>query len=185
MKTRYSTCTVDDCNKEHYCKSFCKIHYQRWYRTGKTTVTVEQHGGCNTPTYISWSSMIARCELPSVNGYESYGGRGIKVCPQWRNSFTVFLNDMGSRPPNMSIDRLDNDKGYEPGNCKWSTASEQQRNKRLSSSSVSGHKHISWGTKRSKWIVCKRKNYLGSYILLQDAVNKLNESNINDERRGL
>lgn len=73
--------------------------------------------------------MIERCTNPTYRDYSYYGGRGIKVCERWRNSFQTFLEDMGVRPEGMSLDRVDNDGDYEPSNCKWSTTVEQRRNR--------------------------------------------------------
>jgi len=87
------------------------------------------HGLTKTPTWKSWESMIARCGNPNNIGYANYGGRGISVCERWL-SFENFVADMGMRPRGMSLDRLDSNKDYEPGNCKWSTTLEQNRNKR-------------------------------------------------------
>jgi hypothetical protein len=76
-----------------------------------------------------WSSMVRRCTNPRNKAFPAYGGRGITVCDRWRD-FTNFLADMGECPEGLSIDRKDNDKGYEPGNCRWATQSEQCRNTR-------------------------------------------------------
>ena len=75
--------------------------------------------------------MKVRCDNPNATGYANYGGRGIKVCDRWRTSFAAFLADMGPKPsPKHSIDRIDNDRGYERGNCRWATPKEQRRNSR-------------------------------------------------------
>lgn len=87
------------------------------------------HGATDTPTYRSWHSMIHRCSSPYTNGYENYGGRGIKVCPEW-SDFEQFLADMGERPAGKTLDRIDPDGDYEPSNCRWATPVEQAANKR-------------------------------------------------------
>lgn len=83
-----------------------------------------------SPTYQTWKNIIQRCENPCHTAYPHYGGFGIKVHPPWRISFTTFLSDVGERPAGLSLDRIDPSKGYEPGNCRWVTLTEQARNKR-------------------------------------------------------
>jgi hypothetical protein len=82
--------------------------------------------------YRTRHDMIQRCENPKAGNYERYGGRGIRVCKRWRDSYPDFLADMGRKPtPQHSIDRYpDNDGDYEPGNCRWATTGEQGANKR-------------------------------------------------------
>jgi hypothetical protein len=88
------------------------------------------HGMKNTSTYISWKCMKTRCLNKNAKNYYRYGGRGIKIYPEWKHSFLAFLRDMGERPEGMTFDRKNNDRGYFPDNCKWSTYAEQNLNKK-------------------------------------------------------
>ena|SRR5208283_2435701 len=92
--------------------------------------------GLRSPTHLVWSAMWQRCTNPDNPKWQEYGGRGITVCERWKE-FKNFLEDMGPRPAGMqgkralySIERMDNDGNYEPGNCKWATAKEQRANQR-------------------------------------------------------
>jgi len=89
-----------------------------------------KHGGSDHPLYKTWASMIERCESPDNKSYHRYGGRGIKVCKRWRKNFGAWLDDMGERPSRKhSVDRIDPNGNYEPSNCRWASAIEQQRNR--------------------------------------------------------
>lgn len=81
--------------------------------------------------YIIWRNMISRCYKNYNDDYENYGGRGIRVCKRWKNSFENFLDDMGPRPSKKrTLDRIDNEKHYTKNNCRWATARQQSNNRR-------------------------------------------------------
>jgi hypothetical protein len=107
-------------------------------RSGQTTscgCSQRKHGMYGTAEYTTWKSMFQRCFNPKTERFPSYGGRGITVCGRWMGDggFQRFLEDMGRRPsPDHSLDRIDANGNYEPGNCRWATTVEQARNKRTS-----------------------------------------------------
>ncbi len=96
---------------------------------------IHGHSSPRSPTYNSWLAMMSRCYKESDVAYKNYGARGIVVCDEWHN-FMNFLSDMKERPNGTTIDRIDVNKSYEPGNCKWSTWDEQNLHKRAKN----GHK---------------------------------------------
>ncbi len=93
---------------------------------GESTTT---HGGCKTRTYRIWAGMRQRCNNPKHHAYYRYGGRGIKVCPEWVR-FAQFRADMGEAPSGLTIERINNEQGYSKGNCRWATPFEQGHNMR-------------------------------------------------------
>jgi len=89
-----------------------------------------KHGMWKTPEYNAWRDMRSRCYRSTHRHFKNWGGRGITVCERWRESFEAFYEDMGPRPEGHSIDRIDNSGNYEPGNCRWTTSTQQLRNTR-------------------------------------------------------
>lgn len=110
--------------RTHCCgKGPCTGH------VGPGTATYK-HGQRSRPGYGVWNKMRLRCTDPTNQDYPDYGGRGIKVCDRWLNSPKDFLDDMGPRPEGHSVDRIDFNGDYEPGNCRWADDFTQARNRR-------------------------------------------------------
>jgi len=128
--------------------------------------------------YSSWQNMKARCYQKSSPSYVNYGGRGITVCDEWKNSFDNFLRDMGDRPEGHSIDRINNDGNYEPSNCRWVTLDVQSHNRRPFSSSGYKGVYLSGGKYTSKIKLNDTVYNLGSFDTVVEAAEAYNRKAI-------
>jgi hypothetical protein len=130
-------------------------------------------GGRWSPEYTCWHSIIQRCTNPNVHNFEKYGGRGISVCERWLK-FENFLSDMGPRPPKRSVDRINNDGNYEPGNCRWATRVVQMHNQGMRKNNTSGYKGVRWHERLRKWVaqitINGERRHLGCFCEKEEAI---------------
>ncbi len=138
----------------------------------------KEHGDCGdytaTSEYNAWKSMRHRCLRKTHPQYDQYGGRGIKVCNEWERSFVSFLGDMGRKPlPSFSLDRIDNEGNYAPGNCRWATPRQQTLNRRNLRGKLSRYRGVTLRGKLKKWVaqitVSGVTTYLGTFPSEKDA----------------
>jgi len=135
----------------------------------------EYHGLSYSKEYGIWSDMKKRCFNSKYKEFHYYGGRGIKVCDRWKNSFLSFYKDMGPRPSDKhSIDRIDVNGDYESKNCEWVTSEIQSRNTRTPKNNSSGIKGVSFEKSKNRWrsyiSVNNKKLFLGTFKDLQSAI---------------
>jgi hypothetical protein len=125
------------------------------------------------PLWGIYNQMVSRCHNEKHPSYFNYGSRGIIVCSRWRESAFNFYEDMGECPPDMSLERINNNLGYSPENCKWETKSRQQYNQRMDPNNTSGRTGVYWRKDREKWfaqIDFERKTVrLGHFVNYEDA----------------
>lgn len=130
------------------------------------------HGKRLSRVYKIWMSMRARCENSRAKSYAEYGGRGIRVAPEWL-AFTAFYRDMGDPPPNTTLDRIDTLRGYEASNCRWATYEQQNQNRRVARRNKTGVSGIFFNTNTNRWVVTigygNKGHYLGTVTNLLDA----------------
>lgn len=123
-----SQCWVCHCDCGREIETTRKLLRQNCVRScGCSRWPNRTHGRSGTPLYRTWDAMVRRCTDPKHPAFKRYSDRGIRVCERWR-TFEHFAADMGDRPAGLTLDRIDNSKGYEPGNCRWATPRQQQWN---------------------------------------------------------
>lgn len=143
---------------------------------------LEQHGLRNTSDYNRWATMIQRCSNPNSSEYHRYGARGIKVYEPWVTSFVKYKEYIDTLPrpegDNLSIDRIDNNGNYEPGNLRWATKTQQSENRRIFSSNKSGTAGIFWSKTNKRWLAyfdkSKARKHIGSFKSKDEAIRARN-----------
>ena len=138
-------------------------------RSANGSTATKSHGMTKSPEYAAWSAMKSRCYNSKVDSYARYGARGIKVCDRWLESFENFYEDMGKRPENFSLDRIDPNGDYSPDNCRWVDWETQEFNKEHKPG-ISGKQGVSWCKRLEKWKVSIKHKHLGYYDDLELAI---------------
>ena len=140
------------------------------YRKRRMSESTKTHGLGNTRLYRIWSSIKKRTLNPKYKQYNDYGGRGITICEEWKNDFMSFYDwaMCNGYSDELSLDRIDNDGGYSPENCRWTTRTIQSRNQKVYKNNSSGYKGVYFNKRRGKYQaqikVNKKIIYLGSYL---------------------
>jgi hypothetical protein len=177
-------CLEKGIEKKSSAREMCNSHYMLWYRYKdpyRKPVKKEKHGMYSTLEYSSWQHLKDRCLNPNNDSFSYYGGRGITVHKKWVDSFIDFYNYIGSAPSEKhTVDRLDPNGNYEPGNVKWSDKTEQSINTRLRSDNKSGYKGVLFKKKQNKYgayiTIKSKQKWLGVFNTKEEAIKARKEA---------
>ena len=172
-KIKPNCCSVDNCDRpKPYKRSLCELHYRRFMDSGDVNFVQKRlDGQTEHPLYSVYGGMKKRCLSKTDKDYHRYGGRGITICERWLgvNGFFNFVDDMGERIDNMTLDRKDTNGNYSPENCRWADAHTQSGNK--VNSENTGVTYVKKSNRFRVRISVNNKTYgLGSYKTIEEAL---------------
>lgn len=175
-------CNIENCANYEFGKGMCSKHYTQVKIHGRLTPEKERelHSMSQTSEYTSWENMKQRCYNLKSKNYKNYGGRGVNISDEFKNSFLDFYKYMGDKPSiNHSIDRIDVNGNYERGNMRWADSTTQNRNQRICIKNKSGTKGVSWDKKNKKWrasiSVENKQINLGRFLDINEAIKSREE----------
>lgn len=169
-------CSIEGCETNSHTRGYCKIHYERIKMNGTIETKVESHGMWQTITYRSYQAMKNRCKSGKKKWYKN-----VKVCSRWKESFKAFYDDMGERPKNKTLDRIDNDGNYSCGkceeclknnwsfNCRWATIRQQNNNTSVKNKTGYAGVSKSWSRYQAHVGYKGKQLYLGSFATPEEA----------------
>lgn len=174
-------CSVSDCDRGKIAKGYCQMHYVRSKNGRDPSIAIPRgtrHGYRKTKDYGIWRSIKDRCNNPRTPAYKNYGGRGISVSSEFLDPsvFIMYIRSLeGYGVEGLSLDRIDNDKGYQRGNLRWATRAQQSHNQRFRNNNSSGHRGVFHNKKRNTFMAHIRVNgrlITKTYHNIEDAIKE-------------
>ena len=173
QKATYGLFECQYCGEEFEART---THIKREHTKSCGCLSGEKHGLRQNKFYKTWYNMRDRCNNPKIKAYKNYGGRGITVCDEWLDvaNFVAWCDLTYPKLEGYTLDRIDNDKGYSPDNCRWADASTQNTNQRMKKNNKSGYVGVIWHIRDKKWGanigVNNKFINIGSFKTLEEAV---------------